>query len=97
MWLFCAFLSLLFTALNLFFTVKKQKAAQWASLCALSFTAITVLLEYRLAADWVCREDWAALLDVVPFMNSALTGYVVILIGANVLMMLLQNKKGSAA
>lgn len=94
MWLFCAFLSVLFTVLSLFLAVKKKKVAQWVSFCALSFTAITVLLEYKLVVDWVCRADWTALQDVTPGMFSILARYVTIQILLNAIA--LGIRKGSA-
>ena len=39
----------------------------------LSFTALTLCAEYRLVSRWVKAEDWAALSDVVPGMEKALS------------------------
>lgn len=33
--------------------------------------------------NWVNKEDWSALMDVVPSMFSILCGYVVIMLLAN--------------
>ncbi len=38
---------------------------------------------------WVECQDWSALLDVVPYMNGILTGYVVGIILVNMAAMLL--------
>lgn len=41
-------------------------------LLAIGLTALTLCAEYRLVAEFVAREDWAALQDVVPGMERAL-------------------------
>lgn len=37
-------------------------------------------MEYRQILDWVNKEDWSALLDVVPFMFLPLGIYVVVML-----------------
>ena len=85
MWIVCGILSVIFTILNWMLSVQNNKKAHWAALCAISFTALTVLMEYRLVLIWVNHEDWAALMDVVPSMFRFLAQYVAILIFANAL------------
>lgn len=88
MWIVCGFLSVIFTILNWIFARKNNKKSYWAALCAVSFTALTVLMEYRLVLNWVNNEDWAALMDVVPSMFGILVVYVAILIFVNALALL---------
>ena len=57
MWLLCGAVSLIFTVLTLSLTFRGKDGGDWAAICALSFTAITLLLEYKMAMEWVCRED----------------------------------------
>ena len=83
MWLLCGAVSLIFTALTLILSFRGKDGGDWAAICAVSFTAITLLLEYKMAVVWVCREDWAALADVLPTMFTALTGYVILQILLN--------------
>ena len=45
--------------------------------------AITLLMEYRMVLNWVNKEDWTAMLDVVLSMFTVLCGYVILLIFAN--------------
>lgn len=57
MWMLCGALSIFFTGVTLYLTLRRKSGADWASVCALSFTAITLLMEYKMAVDWVCQED----------------------------------------
>ena len=61
--------------------------------CSLTFVSLTLLFEYRMVLDWVTEEDWSAMLDVVPTMSSALTGYVILMIPVNLLPMFLAGRK----
>ena len=56
--------------------------------CSLSFVSITLLMEYRMVLRWVYKEDWIALMDVVPSTFSMMTGYVVIMLMANTISMM---------
>lgn len=96
MWLVCGALSLFFTVLTLILTFRGKNDGDWASICALSFTAITLLLEYKMAMEWVCQEDWAALADVLPTMFTSLTGYVILQILLNAIALGIRRKKRSA-
>ena len=42
--------------------------------------------------EWVNKEDWAALLDVVPSMFSVLAGYAIIMLAANIAAMVVIKK-----
>ena len=64
-------------------TINKIKKAIFASMCSLSFVAITLLMEYKMVVNWVDKEDWSAMLDVVPSMFPVLCGYVILLLLAN--------------
>ena len=85
MWIVCGFFSLGFCIFSWLMSFNKNSNAIWASLCSLAFTALTLLMQYRLVVDWVSKEDWSALLDVVPGMYSVLTGYVILMFLANAL------------
>lgn len=49
-------------------------------------------MEYRQILDWVNKEDWSALLDVVPFMFQPLGIYVVVMLLSNALLVRFINK-----
>lgn len=93
MWILFGILGFAFTILNFFFTMRKNKNAQWASICALSFTSLTLIAIYRLIYNWVNHRDWAALMDVVPSIFNILTGYVLIILFANVFAFICKKEK----
>ena len=39
---------------------------------SLACGVLTMLEEYRMAVEWVQKEDWSALLDVLPAMETPL-------------------------
>lgn len=92
MWIVCGILSVMFTILSWVFTIRNSKKVCWAVFGAISFTALTVLMEYHLVLDWVNNEDWAALMDVVPSMFGFLTVYLVILILVNALALVCKKR-----
>ena len=72
---------------------KKKSMAFRAFACSLTFVSLTLLFEYRMVLDWVTEEDWSAMLDVVPTMSSALTGYMILMIPVNLLPMFPAGRK----
>lgn len=76
-------ISILFCIISWIMAMKKSKMAHWASVCSLSFVAITLLMEYRAVWEWVQKEDWSAMMDVVPSTFSMLCGYVILMLLAN--------------
>lgn len=76
-------ISILFCIISWIMTVKKNKMANWSSACSLSFVAITLLMEYRAVLEWIQKEDWTDLIDVVPSTFSMLCGYVILMLLAN--------------
>lgn len=86
MWLLCGILSVIFCIAGWVMVSKKETLAQWAGVCSLAFVAITLLMEHRMVLNWVNKADWSALMDVVPSTFSALSGYVVIMLLANALL-----------
>lgn len=86
MWIISVALSIIFFIIGWIMVSKKKSITCCASVASLSFVALTLLMEYKLVLNWVNKEDWAALLDVVPTMFAILTGYVVIMFLANALL-----------
>lgn len=93
MWIICAVLGAVFCVIAWIMVIKKSKKAVWVSACSLSFTAITLLMQYRMVVNWVNNEDWIALMDVVPSMFSMLCGYVIIMVLANIFPVLKSSQK----
>ena len=94
MWIICGFLSVIFCAAGWFMELKRKKSMAFrAFACSLTFVSLTLLFEYRMVLDWVTEEDWSTMLDVVPTMSSALTGYVILMIPVNLLPMFLAGRK----
>lgn len=94
MWIICGILSVIFCIVRWIMSFKKHRKAIWASVCSLTFVSLTLLAEYRLVLDWVNKQDWSALLDAVPSMFPILTGYVIIMLIANILpIVAVKNKK----
>lgn len=83
MWIICGIMSVIFCAAGWNMAWKKNNMACWASACSLAFVSLTLLMEYRMVVNWVNKEDWSALSDVVPSMFSMLAGYVIIMLLAN--------------
>ena len=84
MWIICGIISVVFCVFAWVMTAKKNCKASWAAACSLAFVSLTLLMEYRIVLNWVVKEDWSALLDVVPSMFPRLTGYVIIMLLANI-------------
>lgn len=95
MWILFGAASILFTALNLWFSFRNHRLSNWANFCALSFTSLTAIAEYSLVNNWVRKEDWTALMDVVPTMNNSLTTYVFLMIFINLIAMALKERHQS--
>ena len=85
MWILCGGLSIMFLALNWVLSFKNSEKRNWAMAFSLAFTSLTLLIEYQIASEWVVKEDWSALLDVVPYMFSILLLYVIIMTLLNVI------------
>ena len=96
MWLLCGGISGFFTILTLILTIRRRNGADWASIRALSFTAITLLLLIKMGVFWVCQGDWTALMDVLPTMFPGVSGFVTIQILLNALALGIRRKMSSA-
>lgn len=97
MWLILGIIAIGATFLNLYL-FKTGKDYKLAMALGLSFTALTVTALYSSVAMWVEKEDWSALMDVVPTMSVALWILTLIAIALNLTPILLngKNKKHSS-
>lgn len=93
MWLICGVLSVAFCVIGWLMVSKQKKIAFWASVCSLAFVSLTLLMEYRAVLQWVEKEDWSAMMDVVPPMFSLLIIYVILLLVVNIVLLGLIKKK----
>ncbi|KPH71558.1 hypothetical protein NSA56_06540 [Oceanobacillus caeni] len=94
MWIILGVIAVIATFINLYMygTGKDYKLAMAVGL---SFTALTLVAEYRMVSDWVKVEDWSALLDVVPTMETALWVLTILSILLNITPILLELKNKS--
>ncbi|MDD3028635.1 MAG: hypothetical protein PHI41_11415 [Erysipelotrichaceae bacterium] len=91
MWVVLGLIAIVATFINLYM-YKTGKDYRLAMALGLSFTALTLVAEYRLVSDWVKVEDWSALLDVVPGMEKALWFLTIVSILLNIAPILLELK-----
>lgn len=91
MWVVLGLIAIVATFINLYM-YKTGKDYRLAMALGLSFTALTLVAEYRLVSDWVEVEDWSALLDVVPGMEKALWFLTIVSILLNIAPILLELK-----
>lgn len=91
MWLIFGLIAIAATFINLYL-YKKGKDYKFAMAMGLSFTALTLWAEYNTVFKWVEKEDWSALLDVVPTMVTVLSILTIISILLNVTPMFLEQK-----
>ena len=92
MWIMTVILSLFFCCAAWVMLGKKNKKLYWASTCSLSFTVITLHLEYKMVLDWLNMGDYSAMLDVMPTMFPMLTLYVILMLIGNAVPVALAKK-----
>lgn len=71
MWVILGLSAIVTAILNLIWNAR-GKDAKWFRFASLSLTALTLCAFYSMDAQWVQKEDWSALMDVVPTMSKAL-------------------------
>lgn len=91
MWIVFGCIAVVSTFINLYM-YKVGKNYKFAMAIGLSFTALTLCSEYTMVSGWVKVNDWTALLDVVPYMETALWGLTIISIILNIIPILLELK-----
>lgn len=96
MWFIFGVIAIIATSINLgLFAAGKDYRLAMAM--GLSFTALTLVADYGMVADWVEAEDWSALMDVVPIMSAALwvLTSLSILLNITPILLELKNKKAT--
>lgn len=71
MWLIIGIGAIIFAILNIVFSLN-NKNSKWFGFISLSLTALTVCAFYSQASSYVLKEDWSALMDVVPSVSRIL-------------------------
>ena len=94
MFLILGIIAIVATVLNLYL-YKVGKYYKLAMAMGLSFTALTLVAGHSMISDWVKVKDWAALLDVVPTMTTALWILTIVSILLNIIPILLELKKNN--
>lgn len=94
MFLVLGTIAIVATVLNLYLC-KVGKNYKLAMAMGLSFTALTLVAGHSMISDWVKVKDWAALLDVVPTMTTALWILTIVSILLNIIPILLELKKNN--
>ena len=79
MWLVFGIGAVVMAMLNIY-QYTRRKPTKWFRFLSLAMAAFTVCCFYGDISVWVEAGDWAALMDVVPFMTKAIWG----LVGASV-------------
>lgn len=94
MWIVFGGLALVSTLANLYM-YKIGKDYKLAMALGLSFTSLTLSSVYTLVSGWVKSNDWTALLDVVPYLETSLWLLTILSILINISPILLdfKNKK----
>ena len=58
---------------------------------SLACCVLAMLEEYRMAVEWVQKEDWSALMDVLPGMEMVLTAAIFIGLSLNLAALVLHR------
>ena len=82
MWIIFGLSAIVTACLNLY-CWSSGKDPKFFRFLSLSLTALTVCAIYSSDAQWVLKEDWSALMDVVPTMSRYLWGLVIASIALN--------------
>ena len=82
MWVILGLSAIVAAILNLLFWIRGKDPKIFRFL-SLSLTALTLCAIYSADARWVLKEDWSALMDVVPTMSRYLWGLVIASIALN--------------
>lgn len=92
-WLLLGALAFLLALVNLALALLGRTWGHAALLFgSLSCGSLALLEEYRMAVHWVQREDWSALMDVLPGMELVLTWALFLGLGLNLAALVLHRR-----
>ncbi len=83
MWILCMIISVVFCVIGWILAIKGNNKSVLASTGSLAFVIVTLLIQHKMVLNWVNKEDWTALMDVMPSMFVILCVYAIVLIVAN--------------
>ena len=91
-WLFLSILACLLAIANLGRAILKEERG-WAFLLFGSFASVgaAALAGHRMALDWVRKEDWSALMDVLPSLALFSTGTLCLVLVLDLAALLLHS------
>ena len=93
-WLCWGSLAFLLTAVNFIRALLRQhKGWEILLFASLSCGILTVLLEYRMAAQWLHWGEWAFVENAVPFLSNTLSTAVLIGLVWNLLVLILHLRR----
>ena len=93
-WVFFGAMAFLLVGINLIRSVMgKRKGWEVLLFASLAFGAVTVLEEYRIAAQWMAYGEMTFVWDVVPMMSKTLTAALYIGLIMNLLVLVMNLKK----
>ena len=90
MWIIFGGIAIVTTLINLYM-YKAGKDYKLAMALGLSFTALTLCVEYSYVSEWVIKKDWS-LLGEVPNYGRALCFLTIVSILLNIAPILLERK-----
>ena len=91
-WLLLGVLAFLLALVNLGLALLGKGRGQSALLFgSLACGVLAMLEEYRMAVEWVQKEDWSALMDVLPAMELVLTAAIFIGLALNLAALVLHR------
>ncbi len=81
-WIVFGGFAVISTILNVAWSFRRREA-KWFRYAGLAFAALTLCSFYQVNAVWVIKEDWSALIDVVPNMSKVLWIFTIVSILIN--------------
>ena len=72
MWLAFGIAAIIIAVLHIVACVTRNRNAKWLGFISLSLTALTLCAFYSDAAALVVKEDWSALMDILPGVSKVL-------------------------
>ena len=82
MWLLFGTVAIVTAVLNIVWMVRKRET-KYFRFISLSSTALTVCAFYTQANQWLLREDWSALMDVMPAVARILWVLIIVSLAVN--------------
>lgn len=89
MWIVFGGVAIVSTFINLYM-YKCGKNYKIAMAVGLSFTSLTLCSQYTMISKWIKSNDFTALLDVIPYMETALWFLTIISIVLNIIPIFLE-------